>query len=447
MKIIIFIFVLISVLPQTAYSESKWNIIYKSPYTLTNNFSDIDCRDSNNCIALMNMNLVWPWIIKTSDGGHSWDTVLTNTGSYLPRMERCVYVSDKFCIATAEWGNYWISRDDGLTWEHNKIETENGYNLMRADFLNEEVGVMQTFIEVYITKDSARTWFRKKMPVNDGNEILSVGFDIQVINSNMIYLLVLEKLDSRIYYLYHSSDFGNTWNKKYICDSETSILNRMYFLDEMTGWVAGSKYISQYKYKDIILKTTDSGETWIEQLDTLKSGGNNTLGLKNIQFYDENFGIAWGEWWRLWMTLDGGKTWHYDRVIADQITPMYPSDYCIVHPDCIYGVTVGRWIIKYSEELVSVPEPETQKEDFLIYPNPASRGENINFSFSLPSEGKAEIEIFDSFGKKAASYRAYFKSGKNTLQLQPDGSFSTGAYYTVIKSRGKILHREMFVVM
>ncbi len=449
--LIILIFFLSNIL---LYSQCKWSVIDSLWYDhdndgigMGNTFSDIDCIDSNNCIALSNMNKVWPWIIKTTDGGHSWDTVLTNYEFYMPRMERCVYVSENFCIATAEWGNYWISRDNGFTWEKGKIETENGYNLMRANFLDEETGVVQTFIEVFITTDGGQSWTRKKIPENSGSEILKVSYDIQLIDEKTIYVLMRDKSEGRKYYLMLSNDMGETWENKYICDIETANIQRIFFINETTGWAAGLRSVSQNINRDIIYKTTDGGDSWQLQLDTLRSWGNDYSGLNNIEFYDENFGIAWGKWWRLWKTWDGGETWVFDHEMAERPSPIYPKDYCVVSPTCIYSVTGGREILKYTDEAVSVQEALIQKEDFLIYPNPASRGKNINFSFSLPSEGKAEIEIFDSYGKKAASYRVYFKSGKNTIQLQPDGSFSTGAYYTVIKSRGKILHREMFVVM
>jgi|WetSurSiteA1Bulk_404760.scaffolds.fasta_scaffold05839_2 photosystem II stability/assembly factor-like uncharacterized protein len=69
-------------------------------------------------------------------------------------------------------------------------------------------------------------------------------------------------------------------------------LNSVFFLDENQGWVAG---------KDVILKTTDSGNNWLQiQL----TGTNNS-----IHFIDNNLGWVCNSEGNIFKTTDGGINW------------------------------------------------------------------------------------------------------------------------------------------
>ncbi len=72
-------------------------------------------------------------------------------------------------------------------------------------------------------------------------------------------------------------------------------LRSVNFIDDDTGWVSGSD--------GLIARTTDSGETWNEQL----SGTSNTL--KCIDFINSSTGWTVGENGEILFTSDGGSTW------------------------------------------------------------------------------------------------------------------------------------------
>ncbi len=76
---------------------------------------------------------------------------------------------------------------------------------------------------------------------------------------------------------------------------EGNYLRSVYFIDDITGWIAGSD--------GLISKTTDSGETWSEQV----SGTPNTL--KSIYFINSSDGWIVGEGGEILVTSDGGSTW------------------------------------------------------------------------------------------------------------------------------------------
>ena len=134
-------------------------------------------------------------------------------------------------------------------------------------------------------------------------------------------------------------------------------LNSLFFIDKNQGWVAG---------KDVILKTTDSGNSWLEiQLAGMNNSihfVDNNLGwvcnsegeifkttdgginwvlkhteagkeITSVTFQDENFGIASGYYRTVLVTKDGGESWEnvltesYDHLLN---TYIYSSDQMFV---------------------------------------------------------------------------------------------------------------------
>lgn len=73
-------------------------------------------------------------------------------------------------------------------------------------------------------------------------------------------------------------------------------LRDIYFVDERTGWAVGDS--------GVILKTTDSGESWSAQNSGVK------VLLVSVYFSDTLNGWACGEAGVILKTANGGKTWH-----------------------------------------------------------------------------------------------------------------------------------------
>lgn len=93
-----------------------------------------------------------------------------------------------------------------------------------------------------------------------------------------------------------SDDEGQSWRQPAMVPVNAT-LNAVSFVDELTGWAAG--------HWGVILNTVDGGETWHQQrLDTHEDRP-----LFSIHFADARNGIAVGLWSLLLRTRDGGQTW------------------------------------------------------------------------------------------------------------------------------------------
>ncbi|MBI4945136.1 MAG: T9SS type A sorting domain-containing protein [Bacteroidetes bacterium] len=98
-------------------------------------------------------------------------------------------------------------------------------------------------------------------------------------------------------------DGGNTW----VATSSgiTTELSDVYFVNSQIGYISGGKKDMSYNNNDtcVILKTTDGGNTWIQQTcDTL-------FKLYSINFPTANAGYAAGDKGIIEKTTDGGTTW------------------------------------------------------------------------------------------------------------------------------------------
>ncbi len=89
-----------------------------------------------------------------------------------------------------------------------------------------------------------------------------------------------------------STGYSQFW--QYQTSGTTQILNDVYMIDELTGWVCGDA--------GTLLRTTNAGQNWTQVTAT----GND---LNSILFKDANIGIAVGDNGTIVRTVNGGTTW------------------------------------------------------------------------------------------------------------------------------------------
>jgi photosystem II stability/assembly factor-like uncharacterized protein len=103
---------------------------------------------------------------------------------------------------------------------------------------------------------------------------------------------------------------GSSWVKIHIPDS-INTLWKIYFVNDTRGFAVGYKNITEMTFLSVLLKSTDSGNTWSEMNFT---GIDNLL---DISFFNDNTGLITGagyvnglEHGFLLKTTDGGITWN-----------------------------------------------------------------------------------------------------------------------------------------
>lgn len=187
-------------------------------------------------------------IYKTSNGGASWDSVITN----LPAAQT---LKDIYFLNTnTGWtcqnlssnaGSVWKTVDGGANWTQYTLTGETGSNIR-------VYGI--SFI------DSARGWAINYQPRP-----------------------------------FKTTDGGATWTKDSIIDAFGGFMYDIQMMNASTGYICGSS--------GRIYKTTNGGALW----DTLSKPVNNTWNA--LQFRDVNNGIVVGSNGAIIKTTNGGVSW------------------------------------------------------------------------------------------------------------------------------------------
>jgi photosystem II stability/assembly factor-like uncharacterized protein len=255
-------------------------------------------------------------IIKTSDGGSTWETIKSGTENNLNSV---FFINKDIGYAVGDEGTIIKTIDGGDTWNTLKSGTTDpiGY----VQFFNENMGfaVIKNSIKILKTIDGGKTWDIILMDDNDGRQ-LSSGFFIDEKSGFIVGCNGLIK---------KTNDGGKTWidNKnisvvekvinftsphgevqwKALKTSSDIGFSSIYFLSNNLGYavggsIAGIAGISLDSYC-AILKTTDGGASWIELESGIKEP------LNSIYFIDENNGYATGFNGSIIKTSDGGITW------------------------------------------------------------------------------------------------------------------------------------------
>lgn len=196
-------------------------------------------------------------------------------------------------------------------------------------------------------------------PVKDATDIVAVEYA----GNNTFYLV-----DGALEKILKTTDNGETWNRVRTLVNFNAVDSDIHMFDEMNGLVTASGGIFRTSdgfenitpvtnlgigatdlffvgseigytvgYSGRIHKTTDGGDTWIEQ------NSNTTTELRHVYFFDANTGFAVKSGSELLHTVDGGNTWN---------TTAIPSGVWedIAFTDAQHGVVLGWSNIIYTSD-------------------------------------------------------------------------------------------------
>ena len=145
----------------------------------------------------------------------------------------------------------------------------------------------------------------------------------------LLYLLPIQGQIPTWYISYQGSQYDRFWT--------------MNFIDEQNGWIAGRIFDSTppFAIKSLVLKTTDGGNTWIEQqFDSLT---NSAVVIEDINFLDTLTGILTSTL-KIYFTQDGGNSWTKNE---------FPNDSLVYYTSHLFNDST--WIVGGGETRGSFP--------------------------------------------------------------------------------------------
>lgn len=330
-------------------------------------------------------------ILKSTDGGISWQQKNSNSTSYLMKVQ---FVNNQIGFALGYHGCLLKTIDGGENWQ-NLISDQIDRFSTGISCINENT--------IYISEN-----FTLKKSTDGGLsfQTISSGVDrIQFITEQLGYALGDQSL-------LKTTDGGNTW---------TSLLTSNYifdyfFFDDNNGFINTLEGFS---------KTSDGGQTF-NVLDAFDTNIN--------KLYATSPNIVWG--------LPVACLLNFDPCYSIKAEISSSGDYQRTNGNLLYinslhfriptkGYAVGEWgmIFKNNTGLEGLSVNDlNRKNKSIIFPNPAS--EKISISLSENTNSSFRIEITDCFGK-VVFFKSYLTSSEIEINTR---SLSKGIYFVSITS-------------
>ncbi len=159
--------------------------------------------------------------------------------------------------------------------------------------------------------------------------------------------------------LFHTSDGGQSWQQSTV---QAGFVRQMTFIDAQHGWMLVGKANAEGPAEIVsVLRTTDSGKTWLNVATALPSdatppghlpyGGQKT----GMRFVNASTGwvtgtvfansLAW-----LYVTHDGGSTWNQQTLA---LPPNVPPSQLVIQPPTFFSATDGLLPVRFADSLTN----------------------------------------------------------------------------------------------
>jgi photosystem II stability/assembly factor-like uncharacterized protein len=279
------------------YVENSWNV-------LTQSLSD----SYFNCVHFLNKDTGFVagsvnTLMRTLDGGASWQTITTNTTSILNAI---TFPTSQKGFATSIAGCLLTTNDRGMNWQH--ITSGNQATIKRLLFCNSEIGYATNKAgSVLKTTDRGDNWTIIYSPTDWVPNFLSFpSSDTGYVAANNGFIA-------------KTTDGGNSWvSLSNNLPKSQNQISGLHFLNGKVGFWSGSSGL---------FKTTDGGATWTQLISV--------TGIQKLKFFDKMNGYIVGKSGVFKKTIDGGSTW------IEQTMGSTVALYDICFADSINGFVVG----------------------------------------------------------------------------------------------------------
>lgn len=247
-------------------------------------------------------------IWRTEDGGYSWSSLSTlerdDPAEHYMMASQIVFIDslkgwviDPFAV--------WTTTDGGKSWREVK---ELSYRALKQqvrqiNFLNTSLGWATADAGmVFQTNDGGNLWrpLVTDLPFNIGTDIKALQF----ITSDLGWLAATdpsEPFPDRV--VVFTEDGGRMWKREKEIGATISI-NKIFFLDDEIGWMAGGEEKADSEDEQgVLFKSVDSGKSWHRIVTAPRSDE-----IKSVYFSSSEKGWVTTDY-SVFRTDNGGKTW------------------------------------------------------------------------------------------------------------------------------------------
>lgn len=365
-------------------------------------------------------------ILRTSDGGMSWEIINTNIkGKPIRNLAFWNEQEGILLSYNSNESSLLKTFDGGSTWSNiilpdTSIYTRYTY-LKVYDYNRYIITNLHTS---YLTRDGGKSWENLELKLKD----------ICIVSDTLAFGL------GDFNYIYKSTNNGNTWQNYFDMEYSYRVYSISFFTDSM-GLASKIDDIGDV-YKDAIHKISKENENWYDYNKYIYNSFNWYKYKKVLMFSpDTAYVISQSYSEKLLKTTDGGETWSAFTLADD------------IHLNDIYKVPeTGKGFIVGDNGLIltrkGVPPPRysaATKNAFIEgFPNPASG--QVLIDYFIPESQKITITIYNVLGQKISKILDEYAEKKGHRLIYDCKPLANGIYFLVLKTKQSVATHKIIVL-
>lgn len=390
-----------------------------------------------------------PVIFTTQDFGKSWRYSYQRSYLDKPLLSpsdtkwNMAVVSNDTMLALCDNATLLLTTDGGVTWIEKTIPTMSVE--IKQSWIHMFSGGKGVIItnpySVLETNDGGFSWSPRNvdsLPFNP--EYKSNVYALQWFNENHWYLMSDHRTRSIGRYMLHETkDGGRTWNRSSVIprtritpSGDSSSMNAsLRFSDENHGWLLGGSTLNttDHRWRDIIVATTDGGNTWKTQMDTVfvDEFATSQFGLEDIYPLNNDTIYACGDG-KVIISSNGGQSWHGQPIEGNNMPNAVEAELVFATPQAKVMVTSGLLdpngtMYYWNESPIAVHEDdkETQQIGITVIPQPVVNG-YCQLSGTI-ADGSI-VRLYSALGQEVMRYDTYDSNQPMNVRDLPAGVYT-----------------------
>ena len=364
-------------------------------------------------------------ILRTNDGGETWNTTNTGNGIELKSV-KFVNTNYGWAVGTKKIGEMYFgiaykTIDGGVSW--NEIDVPGSGWLTSCSFVDENTGwAADVGGKIFKTINGGSNW---QLIETGSDNILE---DVYFFDSENGWAI------GNGGQILHSTDGGLTWDiQNFGTDNKFSSI---FFSSPYIGYVMGG----QFDNMSTIYKTIDGGITW-NKLNTDLIGG-----IVAGYFVDEQTGYCIMEYGGVYKTTTGGLFWDWMYLNSSPYPwTLHADDICF--SDDKRGWCIGSGYVFSLDEISDINLHQISSSNNILLkqniPNPCS--DETLIKFSVPSKSHVRIFLWSVIGSNNFEIvNQEYQTGEYEIKVDVR-HYQPGIYFYTLMSESIVETRKLVI--